>query len=117
MTAELSELEYKLEYLQKENDQLIEKLADIRSLFDESDQEAEGHGMDDMIASPYAVLCYAENKLKRLIEINTLYESNNKRLISQVSKLTKENNYIYGRLNMISDIVENGRKEIGRLGE
>jgi hypothetical protein len=47
---------------------IIQKLADIRDLFDESDMEAEGHGMEDMIADPYAVACYAENKLKRLIK-------------------------------------------------
>ena len=113
MTRQLSELEYKLDYLQKENDQLIDKLADIRNLFDDSDQSAEGHGMEDMIASPYAVLCYAENKLKRLIAKLELAESNTKQLISQVSNLIKENNDIYGRLNMISEIVEQGRNELG----
>jgi hypothetical protein len=54
--------------LQKENDLIIDKLADIRQLFDESDMETEGIEMEDMISSPYAVAIYAENKLKRLIE-------------------------------------------------
>ena len=47
-------------------DEICNKLADIRNLFDESDQIAEGHTMDDVVASPYAVACYAENKIKRL---------------------------------------------------
>jgi hypothetical protein len=52
----------------KEEYELItQKLADIRNLFDESDMEAEGHGMEDMIADSYAVACYTENKMKRLI--------------------------------------------------
>jgi hypothetical protein len=55
---------------QEDYDLIISKLARIRDLFDESDMEAEGHGMEDMIADPYAVACYAENKLKRLIKQN-----------------------------------------------
>lgn len=46
---------------------LLDKLAVIRELFDESDMTAEGHGMEDMISDPYAVAIYAENKLKRLM--------------------------------------------------
>jgi hypothetical protein len=63
-------LQYTNDKLQKENDLLCDKLADIRNLFDESDIKAEGHGMEDAIASPYAVACYAENKLTRLIKEN-----------------------------------------------
>jgi hypothetical protein len=63
-------LQYTNDKLQKENDSLCDKLADIRNLFDESDMKAEGHGMEDAIASPYAVTCYAENKLIRLIKEN-----------------------------------------------
>jgi hypothetical protein len=59
---------YTLETVQKENDMLCNKLADIRDLFDEDDMEAEGHGMEDMVGNPFAVACYAENKLKRLID-------------------------------------------------
>jgi hypothetical protein len=54
--------------IDEEYELIIQKLADIRDLFDESDMEAEGHGMEDMIADPYAVACYAENKMKRLIK-------------------------------------------------
>lgn len=61
-------LEYINNRVQKENDSLCDKLADIRNLFDDSDMKAEGHGMEDMIASPYAVVCYAENKIKRLMQ-------------------------------------------------
>jgi hypothetical protein len=57
--------------IEKEYELIIEKLADIRdTYFDNSDMEAEGHGMEDMIADPYSVLIYTENKLKRLIEKN-----------------------------------------------
>jgi hypothetical protein len=52
----------------EEYELIIDKLADIRDLFDESDMDAEGHGMEDMIADPYAVACYTENKMKRLIK-------------------------------------------------
>lgn len=71
LEQEVSEVSYKAylyEKLKEEHDSIISKLADIRNLFDESDMEAEGHGMEDMIASPYAVACYAENKLQRLIK-------------------------------------------------
>ncbi|MEH7116120.1 hypothetical protein V7128_01675 [Neobacillus vireti] len=54
--------------IDEEYELIIQKLADIRNLFDESDMEAEGHGMEDMIADPYAVACYTENKMKRLID-------------------------------------------------
>jgi hypothetical protein len=63
-------LQYINNKLQKENEALCDKLADIRNLFDESDMKAEGHGMEDAIGSPYAVACYAENKLTRLIKEN-----------------------------------------------
>lgn len=63
-------LQYRNERLENENESLCDKLADIRKLFDESDMKAEGHGMEDAIGSPYAVVCYAENKLKRLIKDN-----------------------------------------------
>jgi DNA-directed RNA polymerase subunit RPC12/RpoP len=49
----------------EKHEMIYDKLADIRNLFDEADMDAEGHGMDDAIGSPYAVACYAENKLKR----------------------------------------------------
>lgn len=65
-----AQLEYINDRLQKENDSLCDKLADIRNLFDESDMKAEGHGMEDAIASPYAVAAYAENKIKRLMKDN-----------------------------------------------
>lgn len=58
---------------------------------------AEGHGMKDAVGQLYAVACYAENKIKRLIE-----ENNN---------LQKELLLLYGKLNMISDIIEKGRRE------
>lgn len=77
--------DYYVKQLKEENERLCNKLADIRDLFDESDMKAEGHGMEDIIGSPYAVACYAENKIKRLM---------------------KENQMLYGRLNMISDIIE-----------
>ena len=44
---------------------IIDKLADIRNLFTDEDEKAEGHSMDDMVGSPYAVACYTEDKLKR----------------------------------------------------
>lgn len=66
-------------------------------MFDESDMEAEGHGMEDAVASPYAVACYAESKMKRLIE--------------EVNKLKSENTWLYSKLNQISDVIEKGRKE------
>ena len=59
-----------LEDMKEKHENICSKLADIRNLFDESDMEAEGHGMEDMIADPYAVACYAESKLKRIIEEN-----------------------------------------------
>lgn len=58
----------------EEYDLIINKLADIRNLFDESDKEAEGHGMEDMISDPHAVAIYTENKMKRLIEKVRLQE-------------------------------------------
>lgn len=80
---------------QSEHEIIIDKLADIRDLFDESDMEAEGHGMEDSIASPYAVACYAESKMKRLIE--------------EVANLKRENEFLYGTLNQISDVIEKRR--------
>jgi hypothetical protein len=54
-------MEYNEEY-----DLTINKLASIRdNFFNEEDMEAEGHGMEDAVADPYAVVCYIENKLKR----------------------------------------------------
>ncbi len=70
MNGELDWLIYDYKTIQNENDRLVAKLADIRDLFDESDMEAESHGMEDMVADPFAVACYAESKLKRLIEEN-----------------------------------------------
>lgn len=55
-------------------EQLCSKLADIRNLFDESDMEAEGHGMEDMISDPYAVACYAESKIQRLMQKKEAHE-------------------------------------------
>jgi hypothetical protein len=76
---QVDQLQYRNERLENENEALCDKLADIRNLFDESDMKAEGHGMEDAIGSPYAVACYAENKLKRLIkENNELQEELNK---------------------------------------
>lgn len=72
LLEKIQAIEYRNENLLLENDKLCEKLADIRNLFDESDEIAQGHGMEDAISSPYAVACYAEDKLKRLIEENAL---------------------------------------------
>jgi hypothetical protein len=63
-------LQYINNNLLQENELLCDKLADIRNLFDGSDMKAEGHGMEDTISSPYAVACYAENKIKRLHKEN-----------------------------------------------
>lgn len=82
---------------QSEHEIIIDKLVEIRDLFDVSDMEAEGHGMEDAVASPYAVACYAESKMKRLIE--------------EVNKLKSENTWLYSKLNQISDVIEKGRKE------
>lgn len=72
-----SELEYlrnKTTILDGKHNRLTNKLADIRELFDESDMEAEGHGMEDMIADPHAVACYTESKMKRMIAKIEEYE-------------------------------------------
>lgn len=70
---------YLYEKLNEEHDEIISKLADIRKLFDESDKKAEGHDIEtEMVASPYAVALYTENKMKRLIEhVKELQDSNN----------------------------------------
>ena len=73
---------------------LLEKIAEIRELFDDSDVKAEGHGMEDMICDPFAVLIYAKNKMERLMD---------------------ENNWLYGKLNQVSYIIESGRNEIARF--
>lgn len=50
----------------EEYDLIINKLASIRdNYFNEEDMKAEGHGMEDAVADPYAVICYIENKLRR----------------------------------------------------
>lgn len=51
-----------------EHKQLIDKMVDIRNLFDDADRKAEGHGMDDLACCPVSVACYAENKIKRQSE-------------------------------------------------
>lgn len=83
-------LQYINSKLEKENDSLCDKLADIRNLFDESDMKAEGHGMEDAIASPYAVACYAESKLKRLIEENQILKNAYSNLDEKRDKQVKE---------------------------
>jgi hypothetical protein len=73
--------EYLYRKLQEEHDQIIIKLADIRSLFDESDEIAEGHDIViEMVESPYMVAVYTENKLKRLMKKVERIENENSRL-------------------------------------
>ncbi|MED1863394.1 hypothetical protein P4V41_07990 [Fictibacillus nanhaiensis] len=38
-------------------------------------------------------------------------------LINHIKHLEKENSWLYGRLNLISDIIENGRNEVKKFQE
>jgi len=70
--------------MDNEYEKLVDKMVDIRSLFDDSDMEAEGHGMDDLACDPVAVACYAENKIKRLMDKVERYENMVSLAISQL---------------------------------
>ncbi|GLI82535.1 hypothetical protein ANABIO32_02220 [Rossellomorea marisflavi] len=70
----IREFERDIQYLQDKvrydipkYEELLDKIASMRGkLLNESDCVAEGHGMEDAIADPKAVLQYLENKIVRL---------------------------------------------------
>lgn len=78
--------------MKSDDERLVDKMVDIRNLFDDSDREAEGHGMDDLACCPISVACYAESKIKRLMAEN--------------EDLKKEQMRLYGRLNQIRYLTE-----------
>ncbi len=57
----------------REQDLLMDKLAEIRdTLFSEKDPEQQNVAPGELIGSPYAVVCYIEEMLKRLIDENKI---------------------------------------------
>ncbi|MGD7046988.1 hypothetical protein FZC83_01990 [Rossellomorea marisflavi] len=69
--SDIHYLQDKVKYDIPKYEELLDMIANMRdNLLNEDDCIAEGHGMEDAIADPKAVLQYLENKIIRLERSN-----------------------------------------------